>query len=401
MRPKWDLHRFACRQRREDAAGNGVAASSGTFSVNIGGGNGHQESPASLRPTSRSLGGANTQITVVYTDDGRIRAKTASVDDIVVSRGNGSPLQVTDVSTTAANDGKQLTAVYTVAAPGGTWDTADNGNYAVTVNAGAVLDSTGLQSTAAGGSFTVNATVADNAKPTVDSITAGDITSEGVKRQDIEVVYTDDVGIDLETIGTDDVTITGPDGTLTVGVAGVSSGNDTKSVTVTYELRGPNGDAFTSTQNGTYTIAVNANAVKDTAGKGVAAAQKTFAVNVPAPATVDPAFNNGSPVVTNFTAESVVATADDKLLVVGRADGGAIIERRNADGTLDRTFARTGQVFVPATLADAFYAVVAQGDNVVAAGTSGGDFVLVRYLSTGRIDTSFGTRTGDGGPRAR
>jgi uncharacterized delta-60 repeat protein len=167
----------------------------------------------------------------------------------------------------------------------------------------------------------------------------------------------------------------------TVGVVGVRI--------VGRELRGPNGDAFTSAQNGNYTVAVNAGAVKDTAGKGVATSQGTFAVNVPEPNPVDPAF---TPVVTNFTAEQVVATAGDKLLVVGRTDGGAVLERRNADGTLDRTFAKTGQVFVPATLADAFYAVVAQGDNVVAAGTSGGDFVLVRYLSTGRLDTSFGNR---------
>ena len=278
---------------------------------------------------------------MVYTDDGRIRAKTASVDDIVVSRGNGTPLQVTDVTATPANDGKQLTAVYTVAAPGGTWDTADNGTYAVTVNAGAVLDSTGTQSTAAGGSFTVSATVADNAKPAVDSITAGDITSEGVKRQDIEIVYTDDVGIDLATSAR----------TMSPSPAGRHADRRRRGRVERerhedryrdLRARGPNGDAFTAAQNGTYTIAVNANAVKDTAGKGVAAAQKTFAVNVPEPAAVDPAFNNGSPVVTNFTAESVVATADDKLLVVGRTDGGAIIERRNADGTLDRTFARTG-----------------------------------------------------------
>jgi uncharacterized delta-60 repeat protein len=331
-------------------------------------------------------GGDSQTVTVVFTDDGKVKVGSIGVDDIVVTRG-GTTLQVTDVSTTSSDGGKKVTATYTLAAPGGTWDTADNGAYTITLPAGAVQDTKGNDNQAASGGFTVNATIQDNASPVATNVSAGNIIAEGVTKQLVTVTYSDDVALDLTTIGTDDVSVSGPSGNLAVDVVNVSSGADGKSATVTYTFAAP-GSAFQFEDNGTYTITVNAGAVKDTAGKGVDAASGSFQVALPEPTPVDPGFGVGSSVVTSFVAESVTTSSSGKVLIAGRTGNSAVLEVRNADGTLDTTFNKNGQVV--STVDNAYYSVVAQGDKIVVGGTQNGNFVFVRYNADGKIDPTFG-----------
>ena len=377
-----------------DAAGNAATGAAADFDVRIVGAPGAGTGPTATvtAPDITAPGGTTQSVTVVYADDGRIRANMIGVDDIsVTSAAGGTPLTVTGVTTSIAAGGGQVTAVYTVAAPGGTWDTADNGSYAVTVNAGAVSDTQGNASAAASGAFAVNATVIDLAPPAVAGVAAADITSAGVAAHVVNVTYTDDVGIELASVGVDDITVAGPAGAaLTVSVINIAAGADLKSVAVAYTVQAPSGGTFTPAENGAYAVTVNAGAVLDTSGKPVAAATGAFNVAVPQPPPVDPQFGGGSPVVTNFAGEAAATGgADESLLVAGRAGDNAVLERRNPDGSLDTRFGGTGQVV--STTDDAYFAVIGQGEKVVVAGTTAGDFVLVRYNADGSLDTSFGT----------
>ena len=294
---------------------------------------------------------------------------------------------MTGVETTSADGGRQVTAVYTVAAPGGSWDAADNATYNVTLAAGSVTDSEGNGNADAAATFNVNATAQDGAAPTAGAIVVGNVTAEGVTELVVTVGYADDAGLDFTTIGTDDVTITGPAGTLAVNVVDVAQSADAKGATVTYTFAAPE-NGFTFAHNGTYTVTLNADSVRDTAGKGVAGGTGSFQVAVPEPAPIDPGFGNGNAVNTNFVAEAVATGAGEKVLVAGRIGDAAVLEVRNPDGTLDTTFNKTGQLV--STAENAYFAVVAQGDKVVVAGTVAGDFVLVRYNADGSLDLTFG-----------
>lgn len=373
-----------------DAAGNAASGSPASFSVNVvAAPPPDDQGPTAVitAPDISAPGGATQTVTIVYTDANRVRANTIGVDDIVVTRG-GNPLQVVGVDTTASNGGNTITAVYTLAAPGGSWDGADNGTYTVTLAAGAVMDFQGNGNALAGGSFVVNASASDVAAPLVASIAAGNVTTDGVTSQIVTVTYTDDVALDLTTIGTDDVTVSGPAGPLAVNVVNVTQGADGKSAVVTYTFAAPEG-GFTFEDNGTYSITIAPGAVKDLSGKGIAAASNSFQVALQEPSPIDNGFGGGSPVITSFVAEAVASSDSGKVLVAGRSGNNAVLEVRKSDGSLDTSFNRTGQIV--STVDTAYYAVVAQGDKIVVAGAMGGDLVLVRYFSDGRIDASFGT----------
>jgi uncharacterized delta-60 repeat protein len=373
-----------------DTSGNGVGSASDPFTVDVPAPPPPDDAGPVAAISAPNIGtpGAGTHtITVVYTDEGRIRANTIGTDDLIVSLNGGAPLNVVDVQTSSADGGRKITATYVVAAPGGSWDVADNGTYSVAIAAGAVADTQGNGSAAAAGSFTVNASVQDDAAPS-GGIVTGNVTTAGVTKQLVTVGYADDTGIDFSTIGTDDVKVTGPAGELAVNVVDIAQAADGTGATVTYTFAAPAG-GFTSAHNGTYTVTLAADSVRDAAGKGVAAASATFQVAVPEPTPIDPGFGNGNAVNTNFTAEAVATNAAEKVLVAGRIGNSAVIDVRNADGTPDLTFNKTGQVV--SVTENAYYAVVAQGDKIVVAGTVNGDFVLVRYNADGRLDLSFGS----------
>ncbi|WP_226627236.1 hypothetical protein, partial [Alloyangia pacifica] len=89
-----------------------------------------------------SAGGGTTTVTVTYADNVALDASSIDVADISVS-GPGGALTVTGVTLNTGGDGTPRSATYTVAAPGGSWDTADNGAYTVALAGGQVLDTSG------------------------------------------------------------------------------------------------------------------------------------------------------------------------------------------------------------------------------------------------------------------
>ncbi|PIE56570.1 MAG: hypothetical protein CSA34_02845 [Desulfobulbus propionicus] len=100
-------------------------------------------------------------------------------------------------------------------------------------------------------------------------------------------------------------------------------------------------------------------------------------------------------------AHAVVVQPDGKIIVAGSSQTNANLDfaliRFNADGTLDTSFNRDGTVTTPVGSGDDEILAVALLDDggIIAAGyTENGqdrDFALVRYLSDGSLDDSFGT----------
>lgn len=116
--------------------------------------------------------------------------------------------------------------------------------------------------------------------------------------------------------------------------------------------------------------------------------------------TVDTSFGTGGKVITNVTAsiDEIYAAAlqpDGKIVAAGKGGGHFAVARYETNGSLDTTFGTGGIVTTPifASSFETAEAVLVQPDGkIVAVGWSGGDrFVLIRYNSSGSLDTTFGT----------
>ncbi|WP_019502689.1 PA14 domain-containing protein [Pseudanabaena sp. PCC 6802] len=125
----------------------------------------------------------------------------------------------------------------------------------------------------------------DSTLPTATA-TAANVTTAGSATYDFTVTYSDNVAVNASTIDGSDVRITGPNNfdRLASLVSINPSGNGTPR-TATYRITAP-GDAWDNTDNGTYTLALQANQVSDTSGNFVAAnTLGTFLVNLMPPSS--------------------------------------------------------------------------------------------------------------------
>jgi hypothetical protein len=85
------------------------------------------------------------------------------------------------------------------------------------------------------------------------------------------VTYTDNIAIDVATLGNANIKVTGPGGySVLATFVSVNKTNNGTSRTVTYKIVPPGG-SWDKLDNGTYTVAVQTNSVKDTKGNAVAA----------------------------------------------------------------------------------------------------------------------------------
>lgn len=128
---------------------------------------------------------------------------------------------------------------------------------------------------------------------------------------------------------------------------------------------------------------------------------------------LDAGFGTGGQVLTRVgtrgdSANAVAVQSDGKIVVAGwtdntGSDSNFLVLRYLSDGRLDPAFGQGGQLVVPfGTGIDRAYALAIQDDGkIVAAGTStsdgssglptdGQDFALIRVLANGTLDTSFG-----------
>ena len=108
----------------------------------------------------------------------------------------------------------------------------------------------------------------DQAGPTAE-VVASDVTDSGTSNHQIDVTYSDPSGIDLTSIDTDDIRISGPlDHRLVVTdfLIDPNAESGDSSVTVTYTVTSPSGE-FNASDNGRYTIGIRENEVSDTLGQ--------------------------------------------------------------------------------------------------------------------------------------
>lgn len=220
-------------------------------------------------------------ISITYADENDVEVLSITPDDITVTGPNGQALSVTGVSTSPTRSGTPMTAVYTVAAPGGSWDDADAGAYTVRLNAGQVSDTfENLAPPGELGTFDVTGSGPAVTAPTA-AFTAPAPLTAAAPTHTFTVTYTDPDAVSRASIDQADVSVTGPGGaTATVTAVSVNPNADGQTLTATYTVTGP-GNAWDTGDNGTYTVSLLGDQVRDTGGAAAAAATLgTFQVNI-------------------------------------------------------------------------------------------------------------------------
>ncbi|HEX8914735.1 MAG TPA: hypothetical protein VF796_20455, partial [Humisphaera sp.] len=233
-------------------------------------------------PTITAGGGATQTLTVTWSDDNQVNLASIGNGDLLVTGPNGYAQVATLVSATPNADGSVVTAVYTVPAALGAWSAAGNGTYAVSVQGGEVYDkSNNFAPGGSLGSFTVQIAAA---APTASLATVATVANPTAPAT-LTVTYTvASGGIDVSTLGADDLTVSGPDGgTVTATLSAVTPAGTGTPRTATY-LVGPPAGGWTEAQNGTYVVVLNAGSVANTQGVTVGSAVLgSFQVNVSVP----------------------------------------------------------------------------------------------------------------------
>jgi parallel beta-helix repeat protein len=117
-----------------------------------------------------TAGGTSQTFTVTYSDNVGAKASTFDSADVRVTGPNNFNQLASFVAVDTAGDGSPRTVTYRISAPGGTWDSADNGAYTLAIEPGQVTDTSGNAVPAGNvGSFNVSVPVADTTPPTVTS----------------------------------------------------------------------------------------------------------------------------------------------------------------------------------------------------------------------------------------
>lgn len=228
--------------------------------------------------TAPTAGQTSVTFAVTYSHYTNVDLASIGAGDVTVTGPNGFSAPATLVS--AGGPGKSVTATYSVAAPGGTFDGSDSGSYSVVLAGQAVGDGFGnFTPSGSLGSFAV-----DIAGPPAAALVAQDVTQFGAATHEISVTYSDPQGIDASSIDVADlaVTRTGDGAALTisaVSTAGVGVGN-TSPRTAIYTLAAPGG-SWDPGDNGTYTVLLQGQQVLDAVGtSGDAGTLGTFDVLV-------------------------------------------------------------------------------------------------------------------------
>ena len=164
-------------------------------------------------------------------------------------------------------------------------------------------------------------------------------------------------------------------------------------------------DIGTSTTDTANAVAIQSDGKIIVAGSsgGMAPNSGNFAVvRYNADGSLDTSFDNDGKVTTDIgtstedSGSAVAIQSDGKIIVAGTSgsstDFAAV--RYNTDGSLDTSFDTDGKVTtdIGTSTTDTAKALVIQSDGkIVAVGTSSNDFAVVRYTTTGTLDTTFDT----------
>lgn len=117
------------------------------------------------------------------------------------------------------------------------------------------------------------------------------------------------------------------------------------------------------------------------------------------PGTADNTFGFNGKVITKFneyvSANAVAIAPGGKIVVAGYTQSSSdfVLAKYNSNGTPDPSFGINGKVITPvgATTNDVARAIAIQPDGkILVAGSSSGDFAIVRYTANGKPDNTFG-----------
>jgi uncharacterized delta-60 repeat protein len=111
--------------------------------------------------------------------------------------------------------------------------------------------------------------------------------------------------------------------------------------------------------------------------------------------TLDTGFGSGGHTTTGIGSDNAVAlepqaNGPSKILVAGTTSKGDALARYNADGTLDTTFGKKGEV-VTALGGPITSMVVDSAGRILVGGFNSGGAFLARYNANGSLDTTFGS----------
>ncbi|MDQ3440439.1 MAG: DNRLRE domain-containing protein [Planctomycetota bacterium] len=287
-------------------------------------------------PATLTSGGiANHTFTVTYTDASAVDLNSLSSSDVRVTGPNGYNQLATLVSRTSPNNGKTVVAVYGVRPAGAYWDAADNGTYALSLVAGAARDTLGNGSAAADfGTFAVDV-APDTTPPAVTFQPVTDITAAGTTPQTFTLTYTDDTGIDVNTIGTGDVLVKTPGGAMQLAAyVSRQATNNGKTAVAVYTLEAPGGN-WESADNGTYEVELAGDAVADLLGRATPGQGLTsFTVDVPWTDSAAPTATASAPPLTvgGIDPHTLTVTFEDETAVDAASVGAEDVIVTGPDG---------------------------------------------------------------------
>jgi PA14 domain/Pectate lyase superfamily protein len=235
---------------------------------------------AAIAPIT-TAGGTTYDFTVTYSDNIAVNAATLDGSDVRVTGPNGFNQLASLVGVNPVGNGTPRTATYRIAAPGGVWDSTDNGTYTVALQTSQVSDTSGnFVAARTLGTFLATLPNPDTTAPTA-TVTAANVTTAGGVTYDFTVTYSDNVAVNATTLDGSDVRVTGPNSfNQLASLVSVNAGGNGTSRTATYRVAAPGG-VWDTADNGTYTLALQAGQVSDTSGNFVASGPLgSFVVNL-------------------------------------------------------------------------------------------------------------------------
>ncbi|MEG3956438.1 Ig-like domain-containing protein, partial [Microcoleus sp. herbarium2] len=190
--------------------------------------------------------------------------------------GSGSDTLTFNYTVTAGNSSPDLDYISTTALSlnGGTIKNAANADAVLTLPSPAAVNSLGQNKDL----------VIDGIAPTLDPTTIADITVAGGTSQDFTVTFNDNSAIDVTTLDSSDFLINWSGGSIPVNFVSVDTNTNGLTRTATYSFTPPGGSWNIADNNPIYSINLQGNEVKDTAGNPVdAISLGTFSVNITVP----------------------------------------------------------------------------------------------------------------------
>jgi cyclophilin family peptidyl-prolyl cis-trans isomerase len=240
--------------------------------------------PTGTGPTATASVGAisanNDSFTIIvnYHSDTGLNISTLGDDDLTITDGNSFTASATLLEANQINGNVDVQAIYKVK-PASPFIPQQSGVYYFQLNENKIADTNAVPADPlVVGSQ--NLLFPDIIAPTA-TVGAATVAS-GNGSFSFSVNYRDNVAIDTSTIGSDDIAIVSPGGNITAVAEFVSMTGSGTSVVATYKLDATDNGQFIPSQGGTFSVAVLANSVKDTAGNPVAGGLAgTFLLTIP------------------------------------------------------------------------------------------------------------------------